>query len=101
MADDENPSGSGIPEWQRGGDDNATAAAAAAGRAEEDQLAVARRFLEDEEVKSATREKKVAFLKAKGIEDDDIEKLLGEAEPSQSASAVRHHEHPRLERNVC
>lgn len=97
MADDENPSGSGIPEWQRGSDDNATAA----DRADEDQLAVARRFLEDEEVKSATRDKKVTFLKAKGIEDGDIEKLLSEAEPSQPASEVRHHQHPRVVRNTC
>jgi hypothetical protein len=76
MDSDQDKPASGIPEWQRGADDGAPSNAA--DKPAEDQLQVARRFLEDDEVKGASREKKVAFLKAKGIEDGDIEKLLGE-----------------------
>jgi hypothetical protein len=43
---------------------------------DEDPLAVARRFLEDENVKTQPREKKVSFLRAKGLSDGDIDTLL-------------------------
>ncbi|KAL6866374.1 hypothetical protein ACO1O0_002482 [Amphichorda felina] len=72
MANDQEKPESGIPDWQRGQEES--------GKPAEDQLDVARRFLDDDEVKSAPREKKVAFLKAKGVEDGDIEKLLSETE---------------------
>lgn len=81
MDNDQDKPASGIPEWQRGQDE--------ADKPAGDQLDVARRFLDDDEVKSAPREKKVAFLKAKGIEDGDIEKLLGETDqesPSENVS---------------
>lgn len=48
----------------------------------------ARRFLDDENVRSSSREKKAEFLKSKGISDEDCEKLLSEAtkvEEEQSA----------------
>ena len=76
MDSDQDKPASGIPEWQRGADD--VAPSNAADKPAEDQLQVARRFLEDDEVKGASREKKVDFLKTKGIGDGDIEKLLGE-----------------------
>lgn len=71
-----------VPEWQRssgdGGSDNPSGP--------QDRLDVARRFLDDDEVKTAPRDKKVAFLQAKGIADADITKLLGDADSSTSTS---------------
>ncbi|KAH7112771.1 peroxisomal membrane anchor protein conserved region-domain-containing protein [Dactylonectria estremocensis] len=52
---------------------------------EEDKLEVARRFLDDEAVRDAPREKKVAFLKSKDIDDAGIQTLLGD-EPTPTPS---------------
>ncbi|ETS79456.1 hypothetical protein PFICI_09309 [Pestalotiopsis fici W106-1] len=41
-------------------------------------LEQARRFLNDETVRSASKEKKSEFLRGKGFSDDDIQKLLSE-----------------------
>lgn len=54
----------------------------------EDRLTVARRFLEDDEVKAAPREKKIEFLKAKGIEDAHIDELLGEPEEAPAVAIL-------------
>ncbi|KAF4120945.1 Peroxisomal membrane anchor protein (Pex14p) conserved region [Geosmithia morbida] len=112
-----------IPDWQRSQDDNSASepstsqddgqpADTQAAKSDDNQpatqpentssdddaLTVAHRFLEDDEVRSAPREKKEAFLKAKGISDDDIVTLLGqpdspsttpaETEPSSSSSTT-------------
>lgn len=37
-------------------------------------------FLEDPTIRDAPREKKVAFLQSKGLQSEDIEKLLGKQE---------------------
>ncbi|GJN68313.1 hypothetical protein PLIIFM63780_001505 [Purpureocillium lilacinum] len=95
--DQQSPAAPAIPSWQRdaataasaGGDDGASASDSDSGQTPtdaqqpEDQLQVARRFLEAEEVKTASRDKKAEFLKSKGIEDGDIQKLLGEPTTSQ------------------
>lgn len=49
---------------------------------DEDSLTVARRFLDNDAVRHAPHDKKVAFLKSKGIDDADIEALLADDEPS-------------------
>ncbi|GKT51893.1 uncharacterized protein ColSpa_12074 [Colletotrichum spaethianum] len=91
---DDNKSTSGIPAWQRNQktdaelepqpqqpsqdtEENKTAS--------EDSLEVARKFLQDDEIKDAPREAKEAFLKTKGISSEDIEQLLGSSasEPIQ------------------
>ncbi|UNI16189.1 hypothetical protein JDV02_002650 [Purpureocillium takamizusanense] len=88
-----------IPSWQRDRDSAAAADADATGggsdshhqnqapstnaRPDEDQLQVARRFLEADEVKTASRDTKAEFLKSKGIGDGDIRKLLGEPTSSE------------------
>lgn len=78
MSDESDTPSSGIPEWQKTAEDSSV----------EDQLTVARRFLEDDDVKTQPRDKKVAFLKAKGIEDGDIEKLLDETPSTQLSEQV-------------
>ncbi|KIW26043.1 uncharacterized protein PV07_09172 [Cladophialophora immunda] len=40
-------------------------------------LEQARQFLEDETIRDASRERKVAFLEKKGLQSEEIEKLLG------------------------
>ncbi|KAI9643001.1 hypothetical protein NHQ30_008735 [Ciborinia camelliae] len=40
-------------------------------------LEQAKKFLEEDEVKNASTDKKIAFLKSKGLEGDDIQELLG------------------------
>ncbi|RCI12989.1 hypothetical protein L249_0019 [Ophiocordyceps polyrhachis-furcata BCC 54312] len=53
---------------------------------EQDQLQIARRFLDADNVRSASREGKARFLKSKGISDGDIEMLLAEEiTPSHSS----------------
>ncbi|KAG5924789.1 hypothetical protein E4U42_004547 [Claviceps africana] len=54
-----------------------------------DQLAIARRFLQEAHVKASPREKKTEFLQSKGLGASDIEKLLAEdAEQSTDAAAA-------------
>ncbi|PHH65421.1 hypothetical protein CDD81_2525 [Ophiocordyceps australis] len=57
------------------------------------QLDVARRFLHDPDVKTASRDAKVAFLKAKGISADNIQKLLVD-EPQNAAAGPTTDEPP-------
>src|SRR5436309_10264560 len=40
-------------------------------------LELARRWLKDESIRDSPRERKVAFLEEKGLQGDDIQKLLG------------------------
>ncbi|KAF7913087.1 uncharacterized protein EAE98_011638 [Botrytis deweyae] len=40
-------------------------------------LEQARKFLEEDDVKNASTDKKIAFLESKGLEGDDIQELLG------------------------
>lgn len=82
----------GVPAWQRATQDcpetssdaGATPAAStddgtdARSPATEDKLTIARRFLDDENVRNESRDKKVAFLKSKGVEDAHVQKLLGD-----------------------
>lgn len=77
MADSDDDKPSSIPAWQR--DAQSKDATTDEPQPAQDHLETARRFLEDENVKDQSRDKKVAFLKGKGIEDGDIEKLLGVA----------------------
>ncbi|GAO14905.1 uncharacterized protein UV8b_05073 [Ustilaginoidea virens] len=60
---------------------------------DDDQLQVARRFLAQDAVKSASREKKIQFLTSKGIGSNDIEKLLGQSEQQHPDSAPHSPDH--------
>ncbi|ORY64227.1 peroxisomal membrane anchor protein conserved region-domain-containing protein [Pseudomassariella vexata] len=52
-------------------------------------LEQARRFLDDDAVRTSSLEKKAEFLKSKGFGDEEIQKLLGgEAEPQQAKTEV-------------
>jgi hypothetical protein len=49
---------------------------------------IARRFLDDETVKGATRERKVDFLKSKDFTDEEIEALLREEKCPDTSTAT-------------
>lgn len=66
--------------------DSATSASAAS--TQQSTLEQARKFLQDDEVRQATRERKVEFLKSKGIDEAHINQLLAEEESSETATKV-------------
>ncbi|KAJ3943756.1 uncharacterized protein N0V96_006688 [Colletotrichum fioriniae] len=91
---DDSGSTPGIPSWQRGQKkepelEPETTTSQDAKRddvpSRDDSLEVARKFLQDDEIKDAPREAKESFLKTKGISPEDIERLLGSSasEPAQ------------------
>ncbi|KAH8175261.1 peroxisomal membrane anchor protein (Pex14p) conserved region domain-containing protein [Sarocladium implicatum] len=87
---DEKPA---IPSWQRNTSSDSSSAADAASETAstatvDDQLEIARRFLQDDAVKNEPQEKKAEFLREKGIAEDDVQKLLAELSGSQSPSEV-------------
>jgi hypothetical protein len=83
------PPSDSVPKWQLNLPDNepTTDAPQSQDDTQTDRLEVARRFLEDDAVKTAPRHTKIDFLKAKGVEDADIQYLLGE--PEEESSAVK------------
>nr|WOD46228.1 hypothetical protein [Trichoderma atroviride] len=86
------PPSDSVPKWQLNlpddepATDDAPQSQADDNNTQSDKLEVARRFLEDDAVKSAPREVKIDFLKSKGVEDDDIQFLLSEPEGESSAT---------------
>ncbi|QSZ31570.1 hypothetical protein DSL72_001137 [Monilinia vaccinii-corymbosi] len=83
---------SGVPAWQREREE-----------AEEEEesdpapkppsrtmvLEQARKFLEEDEVKNASTDKKIAFLESKGLEGDDILELLGVSRNDEATSDIK------------
>lgn len=86
------PPSDSVPKWQLNlpGDEPSTddvpQSQADDNNTQSDKLEVARRFLEDDAVKSAPREVKIDFLKSKGVGDEDIQFLLSEPEGEPSAT---------------
>ncbi|KAI1612901.1 peroxisomal membrane anchor protein conserved region-domain-containing protein [Exophiala viscosa] len=81
-----------IPVWQRKPDDNAQQPILPSGPVSDTEsttstdlplLDQARKFLEDESIRDAPRERKVAYLETKGLNPEQIEQLLG-SEPQSS-----------------
>lgn len=98
MSDSATKSKAGVPSWQR-------QAPAQEESKKEDKVETesteepsrtgliesAKKFLEEDEVKNATTDKKIAFLESKGLKNEEIEQLLGVArnvEASNPASKV-------------
>ncbi|KAL7928683.1 peroxisomal membrane anchor protein conserved region domain-containing protein [Trichoderma chlorosporum] len=77
-----------VPKWQLNapGDETTADASQSQQDGDADKLEVARRFLDDDAVKAAPRDTKVDFLKSKGVEDEDIEHLLGGLEEAPSSA---------------
>ncbi|KAH0495521.1 hypothetical protein TgHK011_009066 [Trichoderma gracile] len=90
-SDDKSPPDS-VPKWQLTAPDDEPNADEAQPQSQSqqhdedahaDRLQVARRFLEDDAVKAAPRHTKADFLKSKGVDDADIQYLLGDAEEEE------------------
>ncbi|PQE17363.1 peroxin 14 17 protein [Rutstroemia sp. NJR-2017a BVV2] len=70
----------GIPEWQRKRKDDEVATPPPTTKESPSQLSAieqAKQFLEEDELKDATTDKKIAFLESKGLQKEDIQELLG------------------------
>lgn len=80
MGEQDKEQGRSIPSWQQ--------AASTAGDSGTTTLDQARIFLQDESVRESSREKKVEFLKSKGLGEADINTLLDETGASAAAATV-------------
>ncbi|KAF5869306.1 putative peroxin 14 17 protein [Botrytis fragariae] len=70
----------GVPAWQLKGDEEQSSESQATAIEPLSRTAIleqARKFLEEDDVKNASTDKKIAFLESKGLEGDDIQELLG------------------------
>ncbi|KAM0287940.1 hypothetical protein ACHAQH_000005 [Verticillium albo-atrum] len=91
MSGSDDDKSSDIPSWQKRDQSEQppteSEVVAAQDPSEDSPIEVARRFLQDDQIKDASRERKVEFLKTKGLEDADIEKLLGPADTGITTQA--------------
>lgn len=81
MGERDNEGGGSIPSWQQ--------ASSITNNSDATTLEQARTFLKDESVRESTREKKVEFLKSKGLGDADIDTLLEETDARAATTATQ------------
>lgn len=81
-SDDSKSQAAPAPAWQQAAS-NAPEASNSTTPSQEDTLELAKKFLEDDEVRDSSREKKAEFLKSKGIAEAEIHKLLEESDQHQ------------------
>ena len=70
----------GVPSWQlqsKSADAKGEEQPAPESPSRDAAIEQARKFLEEDEVRDASTDKKIAFLESKGLQNDEIEKLLG------------------------
>jgi hypothetical protein len=83
----------GVPSWQTAAPEKEEEKSNPEPGTREKVLEQAKKFLEEDEVKDASTDKKVAFLESKGLQGEEIQSLLGvsrneEASKSTSTSPV-------------
>src|SRR5271170_749928 len=92
--DDPSTKKAAIPNWQKSYTDSSSITAPDVQPSQDDiptqtqiQLVEdAKRFLADDSIRNSPRSRKVAFLEKKGLQGDDIQKLLGpEEDPSPTS----------------
>ncbi|KAK2810597.1 hypothetical protein FQN50_002854 [Emmonsiellopsis sp. PD_5] len=97
MGDSSKPRAASIPSWQLPAGNAASDATATSANTETDKadspsketlLEQASRFLEDESIRDAPTDKKIAFLESKGLQNDDIQKLLGISRNPEATGAA-------------
>jgi hypothetical protein len=92
MGDSEQDSKSAVPDWQRSKPQEAADSKPSSRPTPVDSpvtIERAKRFLQDEEVRKYSRERKAEFLNTKGFGDDVVQRLL-EDEQDEAASQVRY-----------
>lgn len=83
----------GVPSWQMKKIEEAETEKSASTEASTDDASRtklvenAKKFLEEDEVKDATTDKKISFLESKGLNSKEIEKLLGVSRNVEASSA--------------
>ncbi|KAK7746648.1 hypothetical protein SLS53_001833 [Cytospora paraplurivora] len=94
MADSDKEAAAMIPSWQQAAStaasetaDNSSSHTASEGQG--NTLEQTRRFLQDDTVRLSTREKKVDFLKSKGIDEAAINELLEEADAATTRTTAK------------
>ena len=90
MSDGNSGKKAAVPEWQRS-QPAAASEPTSSLSSEEDAVTIrqAKRFLQDDEVRKYSREKKVEFLKGKGFGDVVVQKLLQEEDSAEPTLQVR------------
>lgn len=81
MGEQDKEGGGSIPSWQQAASTTTTDSASAT-------LEQARIFLQDESVRESSRDKKIEFLKSKGLGEADINTLLDETDARETAPAT-------------
>merc|ERR1712230_251758 len=80
----------GIPAWQtKAASESAKTDETVPAQKEESRetvIAQARKFLEEDEVRDASTDKKIAFLESKGLGNEEIQELLGIARNTEASS---------------
>ena len=82
----------GVPSWQLKADqrpaEEDTKPVPEPEPSRESILEQAKKFLEEDEVKDASTDKKIAFLEKKGLGNDDIQQLLGISRNTEASSTT-------------
>lgn len=82
-SDENNKPAPSVPSWQQAASSPSEDTASQT-PSKDKIIEQAKKFLQDDEVKSSSREKKIEFLRAKGLEDTDINGLLEQEEQQQT-----------------
>jgi hypothetical protein len=87
MAGSDEAKKAAIPAWQRAGIDDVVsspevAQESTAPKPDEYTLEAARKWLDDEAIRNEPRDRKIAFLKDKGLQNEAIQSLLGYEKPA-------------------
>lgn len=80
-----------MPSWQAKSSDDTPQAdeqAAATPQPRKSVIEQAKRFLEEDEVRDASTDKKIAFLESKGLQGDEIQQLLGVTRNTEASAVV-------------
>lgn len=88
---DEEEKKTGTPSWQAKASENTAQAdeqSSSEPQTRESVIEQAKRFLEEDEVRDASTDKKIAFLESKGLKSDEIQQLLGVTRNTEATSDV-------------
>ncbi|KAK2733483.1 hypothetical protein FQN57_002092 [Myotisia sp. PD_48] len=98
MSENSKPKGSSIPSWQLGlatqkaepaspvVTENKPDTSDEVAEGKDTLLEQAKRFLQDESIRDAPTDRKIAFLESKGVSNDDIQSLLGDSRNQDATS---------------
>lgn len=89
MSDSDENQKPGVPQWQLDSKTEVPADASestAGTQSRETMIEQARKFLQEDDVRNATTDKKIAFLESKGLLPEEIKTLLGVTRNEEASS---------------